>query len=402
MAARIVVIEADPTAQRLLREVLEGAGYEVSIAPDSANGVRLVGQVRPALVMLDVALPAADGYQTVAAIRKEEGSGAHVPVIMITAERDVEQKIKSLRAGADDYLVRPTDPTFHPAELLARIRGLLARYAPPEKTPAKPSLGRVLSFYGAKGGVGTTTLAINTAIALHRDLGRSVCLLDGNLQLGDHRVFLDLGPEVRSIIDIVTAPSIDPDVVRHVLAKHESGIELLLAPPTPESADLVRPEHLAAVLAALRAQFDYVIVDIDRRLDDANLGLIEGSDAVYLVITADLSCLKNVRLVLQALDHLGYDAAKFRLILNRSTAVTGINVKSAESALNRDIDHRIVNDYRSAISALNSGSPFKLSRADSALGKSVLEFARAVDADRASTTASPPERAVNRPAFLRR
>jgi pilus assembly protein CpaE len=402
MAARIAVLEADPTAQRLLREVIEGAGYEVVAAGDGAEALKLIVQAHPALVLLDVALPPSDGYQLVAAVRREEGKAGHVPVIMITAESEVEQKIRSLRAGADDYLVRPTDPTFHPAELLARIRGLLARYAPPERSPAKTRLGRVLSFYGAKGGVGTTTLAINTAIALHRDLGHSVCLVDGNLQLGDHRVFLDLGPELRSIVDIVTAPSIDPDVVRHVLGKHESGIELLLAPPTPESADLIKPDHLATVLAALRAQFDYVIVDIDRRLDDVNLGLIEGSDTVFVVLTSDLSCLKNVRLVLQALGHLGYDAAKFKLILNRSTAVTGINVKSAEGALKRDIDHRVVNDYRSAISALNSGSPFGVSRADSALGKSVLDLARSIDVQKPASTKAAPERPANRPAFLRR
>jgi pilus assembly protein CpaE len=142
-------------------------------------------------------------------------------------------------------------------------------------------------------------------------------------------------------------------------------------------------------------------VDIDRRLDDTNLSLIEGSDAVYVVLTADLSCLKNVRLVLQALAHLGYDAAKFRLILNRSTAVTGINVKSAEGALKQPIDHRVVNDYRSAISALNSGAPFQISRAESALGKSLTEFARAIAGDRARAKPAP-ERTAARPAFLRR
>jgi pilus assembly protein CpaE len=400
MAARIIVVEADPTSQRLLREVLEGAGYEVAVAPDGPDGLRLLGEERPALILLDVALPSSDGFEVLADIRRDEPS--HTPVIMLTAERDVEQKIKSLRAGADDYLVRPTDPTFHPAELLARIRGLLARYAPPERAPEKASMGRVLSFYGAKGGVGTTTIALNTAIALHRELGRSVCLVDANLQLGDHRVFLDLGPDLRSIVDVVAAPSIDAEVVRRVLTQHESGVELLLAPSTPESADLIRPDHLSAVLAALRGQFDYVLVDVDRRLDDSNLGLIEGSDAVYVVITADLSCLKNVRLVLQALGHLGYEASKFKLILNRSTAITGINVKSAEGALKRSIDHRVVNDYRNAIGALNTGAPFQVSRADSALGRSVVELARAIDGELATPVKAAPERPAARAAFLRR
>jgi pilus assembly protein CpaE len=405
MASRIVVIEADPTAQRMLREVLEGAGYDVAAVAEAPDGLRLISKERPALVLLDVALPAsggfADGFEVVTAIRRDESPGAHLPIIVITAERDVDQKIRSLRAGADDYLVKPTDPTFHPAELLARIRGLLARHAPPERAPAMASLGRVLSFYGAKGGVGTTTLAINTAVALQHE-GRSVCLVDGNLQLGDHRVFLDLGPDLRSIVDVVSAPSIDPDLVRRVLAKHESGIELLLAPATPESADLIRPDHLSTILSALREQFDYVIVDIDRRLDDANLGLIEGSDSVYIVITADLSCLKNVRLVLQALGRLGYDATKFKLVLNRSTAVTGINVKSAEGALKRPIDYRVVNDYRSAISALNSGAPFQVSRTDSALGKSITELARAIDEERPTPAGPAAARPSARPAFLRR
>ena len=121
---------------------------------------------------------------------------------MLTAEREVEQKVRGLRAGADDYLIKP----FHPAELLARIKSLLARFAPRDALLARPPMGRVLAFYGAKGGVGTTTIAINAAIALHRELGRKVCLVDGNLQFGDHRVFLDLGLDRKSIVDIVTAP----------------------------------------------------------------------------------------------------------------------------------------------------------------------------------------------------
>ena len=154
---------------------------------------------------------------------------------MLTAEREVEQKVRGLRAGADDYLIKP----FHPAELLARIKSLLARFAPQELMLARPPLGRVLAFYGAKGGVGTTTIAINAAIALHRELGRKVCLIDGNLQFGDHRVFLDLGLDRKSIVDVVTAPSMDQDLIKQVLVKHDSGIDLLLAPPTPETAELV-------------------------------------------------------------------------------------------------------------------------------------------------------------------
>src|SRR6187200_1328481 len=220
----------------------------------------------PAKILV-VMLPKLDGYQVATKIRTEEGASGHVPIIMLTAEREVEQKVRGLRAGADDYLIKP----FHPAELLARIKSLLARFAPRESLLARPPLGRVLAFYGAKGGVGTTTIAINAAIALHRELGRKVALVDGNLQFGDHRVFLDLGLDKKSVVDIVSAPTIDQDIVRQVMVKHDSGIDLLLAPPTPETAELVHPEHLPMITEQLTTMYDYILIDVDKRLDDVNL-----------------------------------------------------------------------------------------------------------------------------------
>lgn len=229
MAAKILVVDDDPNVQRLLTYTLKQEGYEVLVASDGAEGFRLWGAETPALILLDIMLPKLDGYQVAARIRAEEGSVAHVPIIMLTAEREVEQKVKGLRAGADDYLIKP----FHPAELLARIKSLLARFAPRDLLVGRPPLGRVLAFYGAKGGVGTTTIAINAAIALQRELGRKVVLVDANLQFGDHRVFLDLGLDRKSIIDIVTAPTIDVDLVKQVLVHHDLGVDLLLRRPRP-------------------------------------------------------------------------------------------------------------------------------------------------------------------------
>jgi pilus assembly protein CpaE len=383
MAAKILVVDDDPNVQRLLQYTLKQEGYEVAIASDGAEGFRLWGTELPDLILLDVMLPRLDGYQVAQKIRAEEGEGSHVPIIMLTAEREVEQKVRGLRAGADDYLIKP----FHPAELLARIKSLLARFAPKDLMLARPPLGHVHAFYGAKGGVGTTTIAINAAIALHRELGRKVCLVDGNLQFGDHRVFLDLGLDRKSIVDLVTAPTIDQDLVRQVLVKHDSGIDLLLAPPTPETAELVTTDHMPVILDHLRDLYDYVLVDIDKRLDDINLGILESSEAVFVVMTADLSCLKNVRLVLETLGHLGYEAGKVQLVLNRSNAFTGISVKNAEGALRRTIEHQIVNEYRGAISALNSGAPFMFTKADSVLGGSMLQFARSVDKPAAASGA---------------
>ena len=374
MAGKVLVVDDDASVQRLLQHTLRQEGFDVVIAGDGAEGLRLWQQEAPSLILLDVTLQQLDGYEVATRIRATEGPGTHVPIIMLTAERDVQQKVRALRAGADDYLIKP----FHPAELLARMKSLVARFAPGEAIVGRPPLGRIHAYYGAKGGVGTTTIAINTAIAL-QGLGRRVCLVDGNLQFGDHRVFLDLGLDRRSIVDVVSAPAMDADLLRGIVLTHDSGVDLLLAPPSPETADHVTAAHMHQILQLLGGMYDYVIVDIDKRLDDINLMVLDVADTIFAVMTADLSCLKNVRLVLETIVHLGYETGKLKLVLNRSNAFTGINVKSAEGALRRPIEYQIVNEYRGAISALNSGAPFMDSKADSVLGRSVLDFAKAID-----------------------
>ena len=123
-------------------------------------------------------------------------------------------------------------------------------------------------------------------------------------------------------------------------------------------AELVTSDHLPEIVSLLSNDFDYIVIDVDKRLDEVNLRIMDVAEAIYVVMTADLPCLKNVRLVLETIGHLGYSDEKVKLILNRSNAFTGINVKNAESALKRRIDYQIINEYRTAIGALNSGAPF--------------------------------------------
>ncbi|HSO30253.1 MAG TPA: response regulator [Candidatus Sulfomarinibacteraceae bacterium] len=382
---KILVIDDDPNVQRLLRVTLKQEGFEVIVAGDGAEGLRLWETDKPALILLDVTLPKIDGYEVATSVRGAEAAGVHTPIIMLTAEKEVEQKVRGLRAGADDYLVKP----FHQAELLARMKSLLARFGSRDGVSGlRPPLGKLLAFYGAKGGVGTTTLAINTAIALHQEGARRVALVDGVLQFGDHRVFLDLGTDRKSISDVVSASAIDADLMKSIVVRHDSGIDLLLAPPNPEDGDLVHESHMGQALAQLRSMYDYVVVDVEKRLGDVTLSVLDHADLIFVVMTADLSCLKNVRLVLEALGRVGYEASKVKLVLNRSNAFTGISVQAAEGALKRQFDYKISNEYRVAISAQNSGTPFAFSKPDSPLAREVGQIATSVD-----RVAEPPAKA---------
>jgi pilus assembly protein CpaE len=386
MPARVLVVAAQPAIQLQLGNMLRRDGYEILLANDAQEGLNRWGADKPDLMAVDNELPGPSGLQLTARIRQTE-TGAHTPIIVLGGSAEVDAKVTALRAGADDYLAKPV----HPQELSARVRGLLARFARAPIVQRNEKVGKVHAYYGAKGGVGTTTLAINTAIALHKELKRSVVLVDANFMFGDHRVFLDLGPDQRSIIDVVTASAIDTDVLRRIVVRHDSGVDLLLAPPAPESAELVSVEnhHLLRIVELLRTMYDYVIVDMDERLDDHMLDVIGTADRLIVVMTADLSCVKNVRLVLGTMTNLGVPDERLLLVLNRANAFTGISPKSVESVLRRQISQQIVNDYRSAISSLNSGTPFMHNRPDSALGRAVMDFAKMADRQGAEPTELP-------------
>jgi len=376
MPARVLVVAAKPTIQSLLGKTLGADGHEILPVKNVSEGIARWSADSPDLIVIDDDAAGKPTLGLIAHVRKAEAGDRHTPIIQIGADSTVDAKIAALRSGADDYLARPV----HPQELSARVRGLLARFGGDTGRSHSPkeSEGRVHGYYGAKGGVGTTTIAINTAIALHRELGKSVVLIDGNLQFGDHRVFLDLGPSQRSIIDVVTTSGFDVDLLRKMVVRHDSGVDHLLAPATPESAELVSAEqhHLLHLIEQLRTAYDYVLVDMDKRLDDHVLDVIGVADRLIVVVTADLACIKNVRLLMATMAQLGVPEERLMLVMNRANAYTGIGTKSVENVLRRPIEQQIVNDYRSAISALNSGTPFMLNRPDSALSRAVLEFAR--------------------------
>ena len=235
-----------------LGHALSQAGYEVLASGDGPEALRIVRSDKPALVLVAANLPGVDGFTVVARLR-DGGRPVHAHAGHRPAGRErgrrsrqgpssrrrrlPDQAVPSGRADGPD--AQPAGPlqarrAVHPDHLTDRARHPAAAPAPKKREPA-----RVVLFYGAKGGVGTTTIAINAAIALHKELGRRVCLIDANLQFGDHRVFLDLGFDRMSVVDLATAPAVDIDLIRQVLVKHESGIELLLGPPSPETAELV-------------------------------------------------------------------------------------------------------------------------------------------------------------------
>ncbi len=258
-------------------------------------------------------------------------------------------------------------------------------------------LGKVLAVFSPKGGVGRTTIAVNLAVAIAQLSDGRVVLVDGNLTFGDVGVMLNL-PPTRTISDLIPYTNqLDEDLIDTILATHSSGVRVLLAPPKPELADLVSPEHMGLILARLRELFDYVVVDTMTTLNDVTLAILDTADKVLVVTTPEIPAIKNVRSFLDTAAALGYPAEKIELILNRADASPGINIGEIETTLGRRFIARINSGGLSVVEAANRGTPVMVSDPGGEVAQGIYGLVKALVPE-ATRNPPPPARVRRAPA----
>ena len=213
-------------------------------------------------------------------------------------------------------------------------------------------------------------------MAAATELGKKVVLVDASFQFGDVGVLLNLNPKNKSIADLV--PELEagePESLDTFVINHSSGIRVLLAPPSPEMAELITTAGVKRVLEALRAQHDLVIVDCTSWFNDTTLAILDMADVILTMLSLEITSIKNMRLFLEVADQLGYEADKVRLVLNRADSTLGIRVADVEHSIGRKVDHTIVSDGRSVVYALNRGVPFFLSNREAQVSQDILRLA---------------------------
>jgi pilus assembly protein CpaE len=316
---------------------------------------------------------------------------------------------RSMLAGAREFLVKP----FSSDELTASIRQVfvreqekLSRRAAAPVAPAGGSNGtgldmdhdgRVVAVFSPKGGVGRTTVAVNLAIAAATELGKSVVLMDGSFQFGDVGVLLNLNPKNKSIADLV--PELEqgePESLDTFVINHSAGVRVLLAPPSPEMAELVTPTAVRRVLEALRRQHDLVVVDCASWFNDTTLAILDAADVVLTMLSLEITSIKNMRLFLEVAEQLGYEHGKVKLVLNRADSSLGIRVADVENSIGRKVDHTIVSDGRSVVYALNRGVPFFLSNREAQVSQDILRLAQSVAGERVTVPSDEAQKAVQK------
>jgi pilus assembly protein CpaE len=381
---KVLIVDDIPETRDHLSKLL-GFESDVEVVGAAAGGpeaLEMASKVKPDVVLMDINMPGMDG------ITATEKLAADVPtaaVIMMSVQGEADYLRRSMLAGAREFLVKP----FSSDELTASIRQVwsrerekLSRYAP-VTAPQEISNGSgepasVVAVFSPKGGVGRTTVAVNLAVAAAQTSKR-VALVDASFQFGDVGVLLNLNPRNKSIADLSgelqqgEAESLDTFMITH-----SSGVKVLLAPPSPEQAELIGPSAVKKVLQGLRASFDLVVVDCPSTFNDATLAVLDEADLILTLLTLEITSVKNMRLFLEVCEQLGYGPDKIRLVLNRADSTLGIRVADVEHSIGRKVDHTIVSDGRSVVYALNRGVPFFLSNREAQVSQDISRLAAAV------------------------
>lgn len=230
----------------------------------------------------------------------------------------------------------------------------------------------VISVFGAKGGLGKSTIATNLAVAL-AGKRKKVVLVDLDLQFGDAHIFLDIEPKdtITELVQDVITPNIDS--VRSYMAVHSSGLHILCAPKSPEYAELVSPEKVMSLLSLLRTYYDYVIIDTSPSFSEVNITAIECSTLILFISGLDVSILKNSKVSVSLLESL-QQTDKIRIVVNRAVNMNSITVKDVQRIIGYPIWAKIPSDYKVAVNALNRGIPFVVGAPKSNLSQSIKEL----------------------------
>lgn len=307
-------------------------------------------------------------------IQNLQSSGAVTEVFLTSSRLDPDLLLQALRAGVKEFFSQPVKRE----ELRAGLLKFKNRKTGPEQKKGEKR-GKLIHFISSKGGVGTTTIAVNLAASLRESNGtHSVALIDMNLPFGQIPTYMNIetnfnwGEVARNI------SRVDETFLMGVLSKHRSGVYVLPSPAALEDVNVETPGTIEKILGLMRNLFDFILVDGGPRLDDISLKTLEMSDAVFLVTVLNLPCLANVKRLLWTFQKLGFPSREtIRIIANRYHKKSSISLKEAEEAVSEKIHWLVANDYPLTMSAINQGKIISELSSGSDVGRAFREIAKA-------------------------
>jgi pilus assembly protein CpaE len=270
----------------------------------------------------------------------------------VSASNEAELLLTAMRAGCNEVLRNPLD-----TRLLAETFDRLERQWS-TNTGRSRSTGHILSFFGAKGGVGTTTVAVTLGYYLVRQKNKRVLLIDNHPEFGHVCLYLGLDGTRYHFDELIrNVNRLDSTLLRGFIAKHSCGLEVL---SSPESHDLTRtldPDALERTLEFLRGEYDYILLDCETNLEEVSLAVMDRSDQIYLVATPDIGAIRDLSRYIDGLSRNESTSARLHVIINRYSSHGAIAVEQIEKAIRVPVEVRLCNAYAECQRAINVGEP---------------------------------------------
>ena len=380
------VISTDQALRELLRKVVGAedlgitVGLEVIVPFPEINDSHLeqLRQLAPDLIFLDVSDDPIMGLKFAQFLI--EGA-PNRRIIGLGEPLTPELLLQAMQAGVSEYLPKPVSE-----EKVQDAIDRIARKFGHRVEERRREPGKLLAFFSPKGGAGSTCVATNMAISLHRLTRGKVLLVDLDLELGETALLLGVEPRF-SFVDLVrNFHRVDAGLLASYIERHDSGVELLSAPFHPAKAETVTGDQIRQILHFLKQHYDWVVVDTSKSFTPPTLATFEQADSVFLVTTVDLPSLRNITRCLPLLERMGQVKGDdwLRIVVNRYQASDPITLKEIHKTLGIPVYWTLANDYESVMNSINSGKPVVLSEKSA--------FARDMKALVADVTGSAPGR----------
>jgi pilus assembly protein CpaE len=375
-----LIVSQDEEFKKHLNRVLRAGAIPVSIADE-----RLTRDVAATdLVIVDIR---GDASSAMAGIERLRAAAPGAGIFAVANAADPNLILQSMRAGANEFFTwPPEEETFHGA-----VRRTAARR---ETTQGARPSATTLVFFGAKGGSGTTTVAVNCGVELARLSKRPTVIVDLKPGLGEVGLFLGVRPRFTIIDAIDNLHRLDREFLKELVTKHKSGLEILAGsdqfdrPGAPDGGAI---EELFRLLAR---QYEYILVDAGSQINACSIAALYTADQMFLVANPDVPSIRNAQRLLDRVRQLGACGERVRFLLNRASEPYPIPPKQIEGALGHPIHHTFPSDYKTVSAALNSGVPLALT-GNSDMASQFDRFTRRIlDPTAEETTPSPTKKGL--------
>lgn len=372
----VLIVDQDAQGRYEVKQLVKQA--QLGFAGEAGFGtqaVSLATETKPDVIFCAMSTPPDRSLRTIESLLDVL---PETPVIAYAQKEDVEAVRQTMLAGARDFLLIPATPN----RLLESVRSVLEseerkRLRLSGQSKGLGPKGLVVSVFGAKGGVGKTTIATNLGVALASSFGQSVAIIDADNSFGDVAASLELRPDA-GIVDLVKdLESIDRDRLPGYLARHSSGLSVLCAPRQSLRWREVTPDRLRRAIEILARQFDIVLIDTASNLSDLSLAVLDAAGMVLWVTSSDFSSINNSLLGLEALQQMQYPDARIRLILNVTSSDDTVRPSKIEEVLKRTFFWTVPYDKQVRAGA-QIGNPAVLSAPDSVGSRAITALAQAM------------------------